>query len=865
MNAAFEELKTSRDTLVSRFASRELAAAFTDEYTRLMDQYFRRSLEDSEAGRTLFRKKKPFAFVAVGGYGRKELCLHSDIDMFILFGGQIPPQAKELAHEIFLPLWDLGLDLGYGVRNIKDCLRLAKNDFEVLTSLMDMRFICGDSPLYLSLAEPFHSRVLEKKPRAFTHWLLDRYGARMTQFGDASYQLEPNLKDGIGGLRDYHHMLWLSGALFQSQVPEDLEYLGKLSHDEYQDLRQALEFILLTRNRLHDLSGRRNDRLGFDYQEKIAEAIGFEDGDGLMAVEHFLGKLHACMATLKTLYHSFVNTYVPGKRYGKKESQPEKIADGLLLHKGSIYFETATGILKAPMLLAKIFEKSVAMGRPLSLEARRLVKEFAFLVDTEFKRSPEAVQLLLDVLNAKKNAGVLDEMFETGYLNSFIPEFGAVMDRVQFDAYHTYPVGRHSLETLKNLRRLAGQPDLILRDIFSELKDPEPLLLAALLHDIGKVGEGHARRGVEIARRILDRFAYDDKKAEDVLFLVGHHLLLAETATRRDLNDEKLVVQVARLIGNEKRLKMLYLLTWADSNATGPRAWNGWIANLVQELFFKALHILQGKELATLDASQKAETTKFLLRSAMSGRMDKGKLEIAIDMMPPRYLLNTPGSDIVRHLEWLEPLGEKLKSGERTAFHLAAEEDEAEGCWKLTFIANDRPGLFSDLAGVLSLNNINVLSADIYTWRDGTALDVFRVTAPLDPIHPDETWDRVKNDLRNTFGGKLSLAYRLGEKSAPAFSLEASRPLRPPRVVVDNTSSDFFTVIEVFANDRIGLLYDITRTLFDLRLDIRISKISTKVDQSADVFYVRDLDGQKLEDDTRASELRAALIHQLSR
>jgi [protein-PII] uridylyltransferase len=325
-----------------------------------------------------------------------------------------------------------------------------------------------------------------------------------------------------------------------------------------------------------------------------------------------------------------------------------------------------------------------------------------------------------------------------------------------------------------------------------------------------------------------------------------------------------MVVQIARKVGDEARLKMLYLLTWADSNATGPRAWNDWIANLVQELFLKVIHILQGRELATLDATRRAEATKSQVTRELSGRIGKHEMEALFEKMPPRYLMSISPTDIVRHLDWLESLGQRLRKGERNVFHLEADEEEAEACWKLTFMAKDRPGLFSDLAGVLSLNNINVLSADIYTWRDGTALDLFRVTGPSDPIHPQETWQRVRRDLKSTFGGKLSLTYRLREKARPAISLDARKPSRPPKVIVDNQSSDFFTLVEVFADDRVGLLYDITRTLFEMRLDIRIAKIATKVDQSADAFYVRDLDGQKLEDPAQVEELRAALIQQLT-
>jgi [protein-PII] uridylyltransferase len=327
------------------------------------------------------------------------------------------------------------------------------------------------------------------------------------------------------------------------------------------------------------------------------------------------------------------------------------------------------------------------------------------------------------------------------------------------------------------------------------------------------------------------------------------------------LNDEKVSVQCARTIGSIERLKMLYLITWADSKATGPRAWNEWIDNLVQELFFKVLHILERNELATPHASESATHTRSQVQSLLAHRVAPHDLEGLFEVMSPRYLLNTAPRDIVRHIAMVRRLQDDAGNHDAAAFCLAAEADTAGGCWELTFLATDRPGLFSDLAGVLALRDINILSADIYTWRDGTVVDILKVSSPLDPLHPDETWARVKRDLRDVFNGILPLRHRVGQKAEPSILTSPNKPSRPPRVHVDNESSDFFTVIEVFADDRVGLLYLITRTLSDLRLDIRIAKIATKGDQIADVFYVRDLEGQRVWEEKKVREIQQALIH----
>ena len=309
---------------------------------------------------------------------------------------------------------------------------------------------------------------------------------------------------------------------------------------------------------------------------------------------------------------------------------------------------------------------------------------------------------------------------------------------------------------------------------------------------------------------------------------------------------------------------MLYLLTWSDSCATGPRAWSEWTANLVQELFFKILHILEKGELAAPSTSRKVDASLSLLRRELAQKMEEKDIEALFEIMSPRYLLETNPKAIFHHLELYQTLPRLHGQRKDSAFIMEAREDESTDYWEVTFLAADRPGLFSDFAGVMALNNINILSAHIYTWRDETAVDVFKVTRPLDLVHSEEIWERIRGDLKRTFTGKLSLVYRLSQKAKSLLLSPPKNPTRPPKVIIDNDSSDFFSLIEVFADDHVGLLYQITHTLFSLRLDISIAKIATKGDQIADVFYVRDLEGQKVEDEKQVIEIQEALLHQLN-
>jgi [protein-PII] uridylyltransferase len=863
--SAIEGLKEARENLITDFLAGKVSYSFQEDYSEIMDYYFRMTLQESRTGQTLFKKGIPFAMIAVGGYGRKELCLHSDIDILILFNKTIPSQAKALTEEIFYPLWDIGMELGYGVRTVKDCLSLSKDDFEVLTSLIDIRFVCGDSPLYLTLTEELEKKVIKKTASSFIKWLHGLNTIRMNTFGDASHLLEPNLKEGIGGLRDYHHILWMAKAFLNVREPEDLEHLGKFSLGEYNDLKDCVKFIHFVRNYLHQLSGRKNDRLNFEYQEKIARRLGYKNQPKFPAVEQFLSKLHSGMESIKILHRSFMSIHSPQRHAEPIAIVPKEISKGIHMHNNEICFTSNTALLNDPLILMEIFEHSCRLGLPLSLESRRQVKKFLYLVDDAFMRSKSAVQGFLDIINGKNTVETLDQMFETGFLDAFIPEFGMIRDRVQFDAYHIFPVGRHVLETVSCLKNLSKEKDFLLLDTFADIKDHEHLFLAGLFHDIGKNWKEHARRGAQIVRNILERMGYEEKGIEEIAFQIANHLLLAETATRRDLDDEKIIIQTARVIGDINRLKVLYLLTWADSKATGPRAWSEWTANLVQELFFKTLHILESGELATPDSSQRISRLKSRIRRKTGESISHNDFERLFDAMPTRYKLSTAPSDIMRHMEMALRFEKEISKGDPVSFVLEVQENKTGGFWQVSFVGKDRPGLFSDIAGVMALNNINILSSNIYTWRDGTAVDIFYVTRPLDSLHPYATWEKVDSLLKGAFSGKVSLSHSLTQKAAPSILKETGKFERPPQVVVDNHSSDFFTLIEVFASDRIGLLYLITRTLFELKLDIRIAKIGSKGDQTADVFYVRDLEGQKIEDENRVKDIKYSLLYQLSR
>ncbi|MBA3029216.1 MAG: [protein-PII] uridylyltransferase [Desulfobacteraceae bacterium] len=846
-NTPFLTLEKSRKELISGFLQ-GTEPQFTEKNTQLLDVYFQESYEKSTIGPVMKITKNPYGVIALGGYGRKEQCLFSDVDLLFLFEKKVMDEADGLVKEMVYPLWDMGLDVGHATRSIKECVGLAKKDISVLTSLLDARFLCGMSNVYLDLMDQVRHKVVNGKENRIIERLVETNEERHRYFGDSSYRLEPNLKEGVGGLRDYHTLLWIARIKSNIKAARDLEYEGYLSHGEYERLDHALDFIFLVRSRLHEMNGRKSDRLHFEHQIKLAKALGFEDRDGRQGVEQFLGKLHGEMEFIKQLYRVFLydQGFGDGTRRKKKPIKKTKV-EGLEIQRGMISFNSPEALLKRPNLIMEIFRESDRYHLPLSAEAKRLVREFLYIIDDDFRRNPRMIKLFERILVfGDPSYNVLDEMLDTGLLLSIIPEMENIQNRIQFDEYHLYPVDKHSLHAVQTVQKWRNREEIknepMCVDVYSELKNPALLHWAVLLHDIGKgySSEDHAVTGEAVVQTILQKLGFSHEDILTVAFLVREHLFLIKTATRRDINDEETCLYCARRVKDPERLKMLYLLTIADSVSTGPNAWNEWTASLLRNLFIKVFEMLEkGDMVSDVDAGMLDEK-KQKLREALIRRKDPGDVEKLLSILPPRYLLSIPAHDMVGHIG----IYDRLKD------HGVIWDISGSGLSKtrtVTICAKDAPGLFSKIAGVFTLNSIDILNVQVFTWRNNTALDIFEVHPPPDPVFEEEKWARALMNLKAVIAGQLDLEAALKVKMAAYRRASAKIKARPCRVVVDNDSSSFFTIIEVFAYDYSGLLYDVTHTLFTLGLDVWVAKISTKVDQVVDVFYVRDFDGQKVD------------------
>ncbi len=857
-NKASVILKQKIGQLISSLME-ENTLAFLKEHSQIIDEYLQTGFETSLVGPSMDLAKNPYAFIALGGYGRQEQCVNSDVDLLFLFKQKVPDEAESLIREIVYPLWDIGLDVGYATRSIKECLSLAGKDFEVLTSLLDARFICGMSPLYSDLMQQLREKIIKKDRKKIIDRIVKSSNERHIRFGDSTYRLEPNLKEGQGGLRDYHTILWLAKVEFKLKQPRDLEYFGQLSHEEFKDLNEALSFIWDVRNKLHFSAKRKCDQLHFENQILLAEKFKIKKSNRQQQVEGFLGQLHSKMEFIKQQHLIFLYEFgYTTRKKPRKLPEKQSNVNGIKVIRDMLNYTSSEEIISSPDLLLSIFEESMRLKIPLSAEAKRMVKEFGYLVDTGFRTLPSNVNIFERILlTPAPTFNVLKEMLSTGFLVRFIPEFKWIVNRIQYDEYHLYPVDKHLLRTVQILKNFAAGDDAtdpLCVDLYKGLKSKKLLLWAALLHDIGKGNQtvGHSQGGAAIAKKILSKKGFKLKDIETVSFLIEKHLFLIKTATRRDIHDEETSIFCARTIKEINRLKMLYLLTVADSMATGPKAWNNWMQTLLRDLFLKVLNVLKKGELASREAVKAVEKKKQQVFDQALPQERKKDLKKLFNVFSPRYLLYAHTSQIIEDIKLYESLGEK-----DFIWNIAKSDDANTRIVKIC--AKDRPGLFSSISGIFTLNNVDIIDAQIFTWRNGIALDIFNVKPPPEQLFEDERWEQAEKNLQSALSGDLDLEKALSEKMPGYRSFRTPGLIRPHRIVIDNDSSSFFTIVEIFTYDFPGLLFNITDALFRCKLDIWVAKIATKADQVVDVFYVRDFDGQKADSPDQVSAIKAAI------
>ncbi len=856
-------LTKKRDVLIEKFLKGN-ESGFLKKYTSVLDEYFFSIFEKSRAAKKLTIAGTPFAIIALGGYGRKEQCIHSDIDLLILFEENVPPGVEAFVQELLYPLWDARFEVGYAVRNIEECLEMAFSRYDILTTILDARFICGASLIYTSFMERFRSDLSTKHLKDTLNYLFEHGEKRHFDFGDSTYLIAPDLKSGFGGLRDYHTLLWYAKIKSNIKTKRDLEYYGFLTHFEYLSLKDSLSNIWKIRNFLHYITKRKCDTLHFEYQTELAGLLGYGSKNQQPNVEHFLGDLHARMDFLKQINQiAFEDIFGSCRiKKGTTEPRPTK-TDGLVIKKGRLTFVNTVVILQKPDLLLKIFLESGLRKIPLSIEARRIVNEFLHLVDDDIKTSPACIKIFKKIMSLSYwEFNVLNVMLATGILEKFIPEFSALVNKIQYNHYHLFPVDKHSIrcvQIMNSFKEPGGSSvDTLYRSVFKEVRNKNVLLFTALLHDIGKSNPAkeHSKTGAKIANPIFKRFGFNSTEVEDAVFLIENHLALVKTATRRDISDEETAVYMANKIGKIRLLRMLYLLTVADSRATGPKAWNDWTENLLKDLFLKTMGILKKGELASKKTQRIISKKKENVLRLLKERWRKDEINSQLESMSQRYLVHVPAQSIVDHINLYRSLGDK-------EFVWQISKGSNSDIRTVSICGKDKPGFYSKVAGIFFLNGLDIVASQAYSLGEEHVLDIFKVKPPKDRIFEKEKWEKAENDLIQAIRDDHFLDNAL-DKIPRILRVSSGKKPEPNTIRIDNETSSFFTIIEVFTYDFPGLLFSITNALYRNHINVNVAMVATKVDQVVDIFYIQSIENDtKIETRQKLTQIKKAILNSL--
>jgi [protein-PII] uridylyltransferase len=685
-------------------------------------------------------RENTLAVVALGGYGRRELCFGSDVDLMVIHQGRLSPEMNEIISRTLYALWDAKLDVGHSILTTHECVRLAMNDFKVLTSIMDGHFLLGSRPFFRLFQVAFWSKIEREKKTILNQFLIFQE-KRKEKYSSEEYFVEPDIKEGLGGLRDLNFMAWMARIYLECKPLSQIKHFAVFSHFGFDNLNRSGNYLLKVRNHLHLLAGRKEDKLLLSHQNKLSRSLGYVDGPYITGTDKFMRGLYLHLNRIRYGYEEFLTKALdiiaplPVSSEPTEDGLPRefKVTKGnIVLNGGRLSEEEPLIILKA---LCEANQRGLFLGSGFIWEARKKIT-------TEGKKllgTPGARELFLEIIFNPKNQKIIRLALEIGLITLFIPEFKRIRNLAESGYYHVETIDLHSLRTIEIVNEISkGTYDEkwpLLRETLEELENPHWLFLAALLHDIGKgYGEDHSRKGARLIPRILNRLGIEGKALDVIPFLVREHLLLAHISQRRDLGDEKTSVQVAQIIQDKDNLQMLFLLT----------------------------------VLASPDATKKIEANKRLLIDRLEAHFPKDEIINLIEQLSSRYFLNTTLEDMAEH------------------FRLALTMNQKKHLWKLQKLTNvpvtrviqcvyDKPGLFSKMVGVFTLNNIKVLSANIFTLKNGLAFDVYDVTNPPDPYREDETWDKIRRELGLAMEDRIQLRKLLLNKKGKMMLYQGQR------------------------------------------------------------------------------------------
>jgi [protein-PII] uridylyltransferase len=815
------------------------------------------------------------AVVATGGYGRGLLAPGSDIDLLFLLPYKQTAWGESVAEAILYGLWDMGLKVGHATRTINECVRQAKADMTIRTALLEARFLLGEQKLYDELIARFDKEVVQGSAAEFVAAKLAEREERHRRAGQSRYLVEPNVKDGKGGLRDLHTLYWIAKYVYRVREHEQLIAAGVYDPREYRRFRRCSDFLWAVRCHMHFLTARAEERLSFDIQREIAVRLGYTEHPGQRDVERFMkhyflvakdvgdltailcAKLEDSQAKPLPVLSRMMARLRPRTRHAPSET------DDFVVENNRIDVAELDVFEREPVNLIRIFQLAQKYNLALHPDAMHLATRSLKLVDQRLRESAEANRLFLEILTSKNDAEtVLRRMNEAGVLGRFVPAFGRVVAMMQFNMYHHYTVDEHLLRcigALSDIETGRSEDTAFANELMHTIQPGhrELLYVTMFLHDVAKGRiEDHSIAGGRVARGLCPRLGFSPAETETIAWLIEVHLVMSSVAQTRDLSDRMTIENFSAVVQSVERMKLLTILTTADIKAVGPGVWNGWKAQLLRALYYETEPVLTGG-FSEVNRAQRVVAAQAELRAALTD-WPAAEIDAFIALQYPAYWLKVDLPHQIAHARFLQ---EAAKAGKSLATNVSFPA--ARGVTELTVLAPDHPWLLSIIAGACAMAGANIVDAQIFTTTDGRALDTIAVSREFEH-DADEARRaaRIADSIEKALRGDLRLpevvAKRAGAKGrAKAFAVE-------PEVTINNQWSNRYSMVEVIGLDRPGLLFELTATLSKLNLNIASAHVATFGERVVDVFYVIDLFGAQITAATRQASIKRALIALLS-
>ena len=809
------------------------------------------------------------SIAAVGGYGRGTLAPGSDIDLLFILPYKQTPWGEQVTEYILYMLWDLGQKVGHAVRSVDECIRMARADMTVRTATLEARYLTGDRGLFDTLEKRFETEIMPNTGPEFIAAKMAEREERHRQMGNTRYVVEPNIKDGKGGLRDLHALFWMGKYIYRVKTSAELVGKGVFDADEYRAFQRAEDFLWAIRCHLHFLTGRADEKLSFEVQPELAARLHYGDRPGMLGVERMMKRYFLVAKDVGDLTRIFctsleLNHAKPLDTLGRVTGMFKR---GKVAIRGEPDFVIDTGRLNIaspgtfeqhPLAMIRSFLVASRNDLLFHPDAIKQMRRSLRLIDAEVRNDRGANAWFLEILTSPRTVErILRQMNESGVLGRFVPEFGRIVALMQFNMYHHYTVDEHLIRAVGVMAEIANgglrEQLPLTHELLPALNDTRLLYVALFLHDIAKGRpEDHSIAGARIARRFCPRLGLDAAETDTVAWLVQYHLTMSEIAQARDLQDPETARAFADIVQSPQRLALLMILTACDIRAVGPGVWTGWKGSLLRSLYYATEPLLSGGH-SRVTQSDRIANARHALGAAL-GAWPGDELEAYMGRHYNHYWLRAELELQIEHARMV-----RAADNAHNPFAGAIRVQAFEGITEVSFYTPDHPRLLSLIAGACTMCEASIIGAQIFSTRDGRALDTFRLRRAFTSDEDEKVRaTRIIETVKQLLQGKRQILIDLGKESRHNRRL---KPFTlPASVEVSNTLSEKFTVIEVMGLDRTGLLHQLTRAIADLNLTIGSAHIGTYGEKAVDVFYVTDLTGHKIENARRQKAIRDTLL-----